>query len=113
MEPSGFQVRKAAQVVAFLVLQQGNEANVMKTVKLAYMADRRFLELYDMPILYDDLSSMEHGPVVSTTYDYIKGKGTAQGRKIWNHYVRDRAENTLRAAKAFTESDLDELSNAE
>lgn len=46
-----FNVRKAAQVIAFLARERGGSINYITVVKLAYLADRRFLELYDLPIL--------------------------------------------------------------
>ena len=85
--PVGFDVRKAAQVIAFLICEQGGSASMIKTVKLAYMSDRRFLELYDRPILNDDLYCLDHGPIDSTTLDFIKGRGDANARKIWSEYL--------------------------
>jgi uncharacterized phage-associated protein len=110
---AGYNVRKAAQVVAFLVKQQGGKADLITTVKLAYLSDRRFLELYDLPILNDDFASMEHGPVDSTTYDYIKGQG--QSREAWENYVlTDKPKNLLSLANAdLGDDELDELSRAE
>jgi uncharacterized phage-associated protein len=109
---AGYNVRKAAQVVAFLVREQGDPADRIKTVKLIYLADRRFLELYDLPILNDDFCSMEHGPVDSMTYNLIKGSGAPKARKTWESYVRTR-QNAMKLAYAFSDEDFDELSPAE
>lgn len=86
--PVGYDVRKAAQVVAFLIQAQGGAANMIKTVKLAYLSDRRFLDLYDRPILNDDLFCLDHGPIDSVTLDYIKGNiRNAKNNAIWSEYV--------------------------
>jgi len=85
--PIGFNVRKAAQVIAFLVSEQGGKADMIKTVKLAYMSDRRFLDLYDKPILNDDFYCLDNGPIDSTTLNFIKGQGSADARKIWDEYL--------------------------
>ncbi len=109
--PLGYNVRKAAQVVAFLVAEQGDNASLIKTVKLAYMADRRFLELYDIPILNDDFYCLDHGPIDTATYDYIKGQG--RERKAWEEYLRGRKGNVMQLARPADELDFDEISEAE
>ena len=58
-----FNPRKAAQVIAFLTRERGGKIDFITVVKLAYLSDRRFMEKYDLPILNDELVSMEHGPV--------------------------------------------------
>jgi uncharacterized phage-associated protein len=95
MMPVGYDVEKAAQVIAFLVNEQGGAADMIKTVKLAYMADRRFLELYDQPILNDDLYCLDHGPVDSTTLNYIKGEGSPDGLNIWQKYLTSVGEDYI------------------
>lgn len=85
--PLGYDAKKAAQVVAFLVKEQGGSADMIKTVKLAYMSDRKFLELYDKPILSDDFFCLEHGPIDSMTLNLIKGQGDASSQQIWDKYL--------------------------
>jgi uncharacterized phage-associated protein len=110
----GFNVRKAAQVVAFLVKEQGGSADMIKTVKLAYMSDRRFLELYDQPILNDDLYCLDHGPIDSTTLNYIKGAtGDDQERKTWSQYLTAVDTKTHQFGTVSQTIYFDELSNAE
>jgi uncharacterized phage-associated protein len=109
-----FNVRKAAQVVAFLTRERGGSINYISAVKLAYLADRRFLELYDLPILNDELVSMEHGPVDSQTYDFIKGKGPGHLRRVWERYVQTKKkENLVVLARNLKDDDFSELSEAE
>ncbi len=109
---AGFNVRKAAQVAAFFALSEGGSINVLKLVKLIYLADRKFLELYDAPILYDHLVSMPHGPVNSWTYNYIQGE--EESRENWDTFVTDRANHNISIAGSDISLDaLDELSRAE
>jgi len=112
VELMAFNVRKAAQVAAFLIQERGGTADIIEVVKLAYLADRRFMELYDLPILYDDFYSMEHGPVDSVTYNYLKGEARNE-RHIWNYYLKDREKNTIALTHDLSLDDFDELSNAE
>jgi len=107
-----YNVRKAAQVVAFFAKKQGGSINVLKLAKLVYLADREFMSRYDCPILYDQLVSMEHGPVNSRTLNYINGCLTDE--RNWDSLLVDREGHTvgLRNPQLSTD-DLDELSEAE
>jgi uncharacterized phage-associated protein len=107
-----FNTRKAAQVVAFFALREGGSINVLKATKLVYLADRRNLEKFDFPITGDNFVSMDHGPVNSLTYECINGM---QGeRPDWEQFVTDRSGyNVGLAYENLTESDLDQLSEAE
>jgi uncharacterized phage-associated protein len=111
--PVGFNVRKAAQAIAFLVCEQGGKADMIKTVKLAYLSDRRFLELYDRPILNDDFYCLDHGPIDSATVDLIKGKGEACDRQIWNEYLTSVDPKTHVIRTTTSNIYFSELSEAE
>jgi uncharacterized phage-associated protein len=112
--PVGYDVRKAAQVVAFLIHEQGGSANMIKTVKLAYLADRQFLDRYGRPILNDDLFCLDHGPIDSTTLDYINGKIKNQKNvAIWAEYVTPVNPKTHQFETANEEIYFGELSEAE
>lgn len=106
-----FNVRKAAQVAAFFAIQERGEINILKLIKLIYMADRKFMERYDVPILHDQLVSMPHGPVNSLTYDYASG---TEEDDEWDEFLVDRARHMIGIARPeLCEADLDELSRAE
>jgi uncharacterized phage-associated protein len=110
--PSGYNVRKAAQVTAFFAKKQGGTIDVLKVVKLLYLADREFMSRYDFPILFDCLVSMPHGPVSSMTYNYINGMD--EQRDEWDEFVVARADNKIGMARPNMKfEDLDELSEAE
>src|SRR6266480_1606796 len=46
-----FNVRKAAQMAAFFAKQEGGTINVLKLVKLVYLANRAAMEKYDFPLV--------------------------------------------------------------
>lgn len=111
--PTGFSVKKAAQVVAFLVKEQGGRADMIKTVKLAYLSDRKFLELYDRPILNDDLYCLDHGPIDSMTLNLIKGDASNDNKKLWSEYLTAVDPKTYVFGTAKSDIYFDELSEAE
>jgi len=107
---SWFNVRKAAQIVAFFALREGGDINVLKLTKLVYLADRRHMELYDYPILDDELVSMPHGPVNSMTFNFINGCNDDAG---WNEFISDRVAYKVGVTSTISLEQLDELSEAE
>lgn len=112
MALTGYNVRKAAQVVAFFAIQQGGSINILKLAKLVYLADRGFLEKYDSPILYDRLVSMPHGPANSVTLNFINGLFEETAK--WDEFVSDREKHNVGVAtRDLKVEDLDELSRAE
>jgi uncharacterized phage-associated protein len=112
--PLGYDVRKAAQAIAFLIREQGGTADMIKTVKLAYLSDRRFLELYDRPLFNDDLYCLDHGPIDSTTLNYIKGNISDQTKSsVWKEYVSPVDPTTHEFSVVKADAYLGELSEAE
>jgi uncharacterized phage-associated protein len=107
-----FKTRKAAQIAAFFARKEGGSINLLKLVKLIYLANRRAMERYDYPLFDDYLYSMDHGPVNSTVYDYING--ARQDAEDWEEFVTSRSgHNVGLRPKARTNSGIDELSDAD
>lgn len=104
--------RKAAQMIAFFILKSGtNVLDVVKAVKLVYMADRKSLQKFGFPILDEVRVSMMHGPVSSDTYRRINGEVdlAAEG---WANFLSDKANHRIALARPnIVEDDLDELSD--
>jgi uncharacterized phage-associated protein len=109
-----YEPRKAAQIIAYLILKSGGQClNVLKAVKLVYLADRESIARYGFPVLDERRCSMPHGPVNSFTYSYINGEYDAEGTG-WSEFLRDRENHNIAlASENISESDLDELSDAD
>jgi len=109
---SWFKTRKAAQIAAFFAHKEGGNINLLKLVKLIYLANRRAMEKYDYPLIDDYLVSMDHGPVNSTVYDFING--ARQDAEDWEEFVTSRTGYNIGLRhKKFSSSALDELSDAD
>lgn len=68
-----FRVQKAVQAVACLLkLSSGRRMDTIAVLKLLYLADRESLKEGANPILGDRAVAMQHGPVLSRTYDLSK-----------------------------------------
>ena len=68
--------------------------SLLKLMKLMYLAERRSLELHGEPLVGDRLVSMQHGPVLSRTYNHMNGAlRSAEGG--WESWIADRAGHML------------------
>jgi uncharacterized phage-associated protein len=112
MTPAWYDARKAAQVVAFFAKCEGGTINILKVVKLVYLADREALATFDAPILRDNFVSMPHGPVNSLTLNQING--TAEDSTGWDEFITDRAGHEIGLKNPDLKLvELDEISVAE
>lgn len=114
-----FSSDKAGQIAAVFAAEAGGRINVLKLVKLIYLADRHSMELYSHPITYDNWVSMDHGPVPSTTLNLINGHVQDVG-DTWGRWIADRENHTASLAPdALTNNgelnrdSLDQLSDAD
>jgi len=107
-----FNDRKVGQVAAYLMLKSDGAIELLKLVKLIYLSDRKFLELYDSLITDDKFVSMPHGPVNTATLNCMNG--AYMELTGWNEFVSDRENHMLALAKKISNSsELDLLSVAE
>lgn len=107
----GYKARKAAQVTAFFALKAGGSINILKVVKLLYLAEREFMDRYDEPMFYDRFVSMEHGPVPSTTLSLVDG---CIEDAEWSEYISGRSDYLVGVANdSISYESLDELSRAD
>jgi uncharacterized phage-associated protein len=106
----GYDLNKAAQVVAFFALKEGGAINVLKLSKLVYLAERECMRAYDEPMFYDKLVSMPDGPVASVTLNFMNG---ANIDDRWSAFVAPRTGYDIPLARDLTLSDLDHLSPAD
>lgn len=107
--------RKTAQAAAFLLRHSGGTMKYIKLLKLLYLAERLSYQRYGVPLTGDILVSMKNGPVLSSTYDHIKGE--MRGREDgWDRYVADKADYMVgltKEAHGLAESGLGELSESD
>lgn len=109
---STFDVAKAAQVAAYFAACQGGNINVLKLVKLIYLADRECMDKYGFPITYDRIVSMPNGPVNSLTLNYING--LMPNSEEWDRVITDRAQHEVGIAKEnLAREELDQVSESE
>ncbi len=111
MVVSDFDVRKAARVAAYFARATGGRINVLKLVKIIYLADREFAARYDEPMIDDHWVSMDHGPVNSGTLDMVNGMGGPH--PDWDAFIGPREGFDVPLAGTLTEADFDELSEAD
>jgi uncharacterized phage-associated protein len=109
---SWFQVRKAAQIAAFFAHRQGGNINLLKLVKLIYLANRASMEKFDHPMFHDYMVSMDHGPVDSALLNYINGTAR-ENIEDWEEFITARANYNVGLRKKIKTKDLDELSDSE
>lgn len=106
-----FKMKKAAQMAAYFACREGGEINVLKLVKLIYLAERECMKQYGFPITYDKFVSMPHGPVNSITFNLING--AVPESDDWDSIISDRAGHMVKAQQKVERADLVDLSDAE
>jgi uncharacterized phage-associated protein len=105
----GFRSKKAAQLCARFALHSGGTIEKLKLIKLIYFTEREFLGTHFRPVLFDELFSLPHGPICSSTLNGIDG---AIHNDVWEDFIA-RNGNVVVAKKKFSRDDLDEISDVE
>lgn len=83
--PIKFNPTKTIQAAGVLLRTSPHQRmSRLRLLKLLYIADRENIRLTGQPITGDRVVAMRHGPVLSHTYDSIKGTGPIQAE--WDHY---------------------------
>jgi uncharacterized phage-associated protein len=109
-----FNEKKAAQVAAFFLHRAQGQLEILKLMKLMYLAERASYLKFGEPMIGDSLVSMDNGPVLSITLNHMNRFAPSQ-EGGWESWVSDR-RNYLLALKREVKSpkeDLLELSEAE
>ncbi|MEM9709723.1 MAG: Panacea domain-containing protein [Pseudomonadota bacterium] len=107
--------QKAAQTVAYLSLKNNRRPlNILKAVKLVYLADRESVRRFGFPIQDETHYSMPQGPVNSTTYRHLRGEVPPDQENGWGDVLSDRHNHKVGLANDEIDADdLDELSDAD
>lgn len=99
---------KATQAAARLISLSGGKMNVLKLMKLLYLAERRAIVDHGRPITFDSYCSMQHGPVMSFTLDRIN---FAPKESYWAKHIAEREGHDV--ALRGSRIPCDQLSPAE
>ncbi|MEQ1752244.1 MAG: Panacea domain-containing protein [Prosthecobacter sp.] len=99
-----FDIDKAAQVAHFFVSSEGGEMDILKLVKLIYLADRASLQSRRTPIVGGAFYSLKHGPVTEEVLDLIND-GTPGTDSPWERLISDRANHRLAVREPLLEYD--------
>lgn len=105
-----FDIDKAAQAAHFFITQEQGEMEILKLVKLMYLADRLSFERRRTAIIGGSYYSLPHGPVTNEVLDLINC-GTQQEDSAWERLISDRANHRVAAIAPTT--DYDALSPSE
>ena len=105
--------KRAAQTAAFFISRAGGTIELLKLMKLMYLAERESLARFGEPITGDVLVSMKHGPVLSKTLDHMNGFIDSE-EGGWESWISARAGHQLGLQPAHDPADnLTQLSDAD
>ena len=93
-----FDIDKSIAATALVIQEAGGRYYLPHIVKTLYYANRLFLVEYGRTITGDRLVSMNMGPVVSQTYDLLKGSATTDPSNLikWRTFISPREGNSVR-----------------
>jgi uncharacterized phage-associated protein len=109
-----FSEMKAAQVAAFFLHRAGGRLEILKLMKLMYLAERASYQKFGEPMIGDKLVSMDNGPALSITLNHMN-RFLPSGPEGWETWVSDRNDYVLALNREVRDpkDDLLELSDAE
>lgn len=105
---NAFKPRKAAHVTAYFAIREGGAIDVLKLAKLLYLAERAYLDAYELPLTGDKLVAMPHGPALSETLNHVNESPNPG----WQAVVSERSGNTVSVVPGVTIQSLKRLSPA-
>lgn len=107
-----FNEEKVAQMAGYLLQKRGGRMNLLKLMKLLYLCDRESVNLYDESMSNDLWFSLDHGPILSRTYNLMNGSSD-KPNEGWNKWISDRENHDLSLNFEPSEADFSELSIAD
>jgi uncharacterized phage-associated protein len=90
-------ILKLTQAAAVLLKRHNGFITRMRLLKLLYITDRELLAETRRPLTGDHPVAMDFGPVLTHTYDLLKGEAT--GVDVWGRYIQQVAPYTHRLAE--------------
>ena len=92
-----FNIAKTIQASAVLLkAEQTNRMSRLRLLKLLYISDREALTERARPITGDRPVAMDHGPVLTNTYDLIKGEDFLATE--WDKYIKREGRDAVLAS---------------
>ncbi|HZL37663.1 MAG TPA: Panacea domain-containing protein [Tepidisphaeraceae bacterium] len=87
-----FDTTKVTQAAAFLLKRHNGFITRIRLLKLLYIADRELIRETHRPLTGDNPVAMDNGPVLTKTYDLLKGQ--TSGCEFWSRYIQQIAPYT-------------------
>jgi len=93
-----FDIDKTVAAAAYLTRLNGNQISIFLLLKMMYGAERRALATWHRPITGDSFCSMKRGPILTRTYDLIKGDVSRTNSDMvkWSKHFFPRVENEIK-----------------
>jgi hypothetical protein len=107
-----FDIDKSIAATAYLIELAGGKHNILHLVKMLYHANRSCFVKYGRTITGDRPVSMDMGPVVSQTYNLLKGSDAAKPVHLmkWQNFISPRDGHVV---SAIAKPDMEYLSRRE
>jgi len=106
-----YKKKKTTQIAAMLLSLNNGKMPYLRLLKLLYMIDRLSLERWGEPLTFDKYCSMDHGPVLSRTYDNIKDGNLLLDESYWHEYISSNPDTYT--VQLLKEGESTKLSKAE
>jgi len=102
---------KATQIAALFLELGGGEMDIIKLVKLIYLAEREAIVRWGRPIIFDSYCSLPHGPVTSITLNLMNSTLDIEPSTYWHKYIAERDGHCIKLTGE--KAPKDQLSKAE
>src|SRR6266850_4679746 len=109
-----FNEKKAAQVSAFFLHRARGQLEILKLMKLMYLAERASYKKFGEPLIGDKLVSMDNGPALSITLNHMNQFIPSEANG-WDAWISDRNNYLVSLKKEIRDpkEELLQLSDAE
>jgi hypothetical protein len=107
-----FDINKTVAAAGLLAKEEGGSIELFVLIKKLYGAEREALAQWHRPITGDSFASLPKGPILSRTYNLIKGEILKSNSDMatWSQHFSPRVGNVV---QLIAEPDFDFLSQRE
>ena len=111
--PVFFDVNKLIGMIAYIMKKMDVASmNYLKLIKLMYLSDREFINLYDCSISNDEYFSLDKGPILSRMLNLIRQDTSDALQNVWDRFfTRSHYDLLMNGCLAYDK--IEELSKAE